>query len=231
MIACTALSGFAQPAFAGDRASAGSQVAGVRPATAKSASSLPGLGPKTLAAVPQSTSQALVVTGNGVSSATGHAVLYHRVGNGWVADGSWATHNALDGWTHNHHDRDLHTPIGVFSLTDAGGYLPSPGGKLPYYRSKYFTVAGSGFEGEPLAGSFDYVVAINYNRVPGRSPLDETQPLGPAKGGGIWLHVDHGGPTHGCVSLPRAAMIQLLRSLDPAMHPVVVMGDAADLKQ
>jgi hypothetical protein len=47
-------------------------------------------------------------------------------------------------------------------------------------------------------------MAIDYNRVKGTSPLDRTSPPGADKGGGIWLHVDHGGPTHACVSLPAA---------------------------
>jgi L,D-peptidoglycan transpeptidase YkuD (ErfK/YbiS/YcfS/YnhG family) len=54
-------------------------------------------------------------------------------------------------------------------------------------------------------------------------------PLGAARGGHIWFHVDHGGPTHGCVSLPKSDMIMLLRTLDPAAHPVAVLGDAATL--
>ncbi|MBZ9638354.1 L,D-transpeptidase family protein, partial [Streptomyces sp. PSKA30] len=51
------------------------------------------------------------------------------------------------------------------------------------------------------------------------------------KGGGIWLHVDHGGPTHGCVSLSQQHMRELLRTLDPDQHPVIVMGDATSLKR
>jgi len=39
------------------------------------------------------------------------------------------------------------------------------------------------------------------------------------------LHVDHDGPTHGCVSVPEDGMRTLLRALLPASHPVVVMGD------
>ncbi|MEU1164548.1 hypothetical protein ABZ372_29845, partial [Streptomyces sp. NPDC005921] len=68
--------------------------------------------------------------------------------------------------------------------------------------------------------------AINYNREPGTSPLDWTRPLGTSRGGGIWLHVDHGGPTHACVSVAKAHMRELLRTLDPDRHPVVVMGHA-----
>lgn len=64
-------------------------------------------------------------------------------------------------------------------------------------------VSGEGFDGEQLEGSFDYVVAIDYNRTPGVTPLDQERPLGQERGGGIWIHVDHGGPTQGCVSLPR----------------------------
>jgi L,D-peptidoglycan transpeptidase YkuD (ErfK/YbiS/YcfS/YnhG family) len=119
----------------------------------------------------------------------------------------------------------------VFSLTDAGGRLPDPGTKLPYHQSQRFAIGGTGFEGEPLAGAFDYVVAINYNRVSGTSPLDGTRPDGVEQGGSIWLHVDHGGPTHGCVTLRKQDMKTLLRTLDPARHPVVVMGDAASLRR
>lgn len=73
------------------------------------------------------------------------------------------------------------------------------------------------------------MIAINYNRKPGTSPLDWTRPLGAGRGGGIWLHVDHDGPTHGCVSIARSHMKELLLALDPDLHPVVVMGDAKSL--
>ncbi|MFF2526617.1 L,D-transpeptidase family protein [Streptomyces liangshanensis] len=190
---------------------------------------LPGLGARTLADVPGNAGQVVVVTGADKNSPRSEAVLYERSPAGWRAGGTWAAHNALRGWTDNHHAGDLRSPIGVFGLTDAGGRRGDPGTKLPYDRSGAFTIGGTGFEGEPLAGSFDYVVAINYNRRPGLTPLDWTRPLGDSKGGGIWFHVDHGGPTHGCVSLSEAHMKDLLRTLDPALHPVVVMGDATSL--
>jgi L,D-peptidoglycan transpeptidase YkuD (ErfK/YbiS/YcfS/YnhG family) len=124
---------------------------------------------------------------------------------------------------------DLRSPIGVYTLSDAGGLNADPGSRLPYHRSAGFSSPGTGFEGEPLDGAFDYVIAIDYNRRPGTSPLDWTRPLGASRGGGIWLHVDHGGPTHGCVSVSEEHMKKLLLALDPARHPVVVMGDAASL--
>ena len=62
-------------------------------------------------------------------------------------------------------------------------------------------------------------------------PAGTARPEGPAEGGGIWLHVDHAGPTHGCVGLSTAHMRTLLRTLDPGKRPVVVMGDAASLRR
>ncbi|MDH6144923.1 L,D-peptidoglycan transpeptidase YkuD (ErfK/YbiS/YcfS/YnhG family) [Kitasatospora sp. GP30] len=191
-----------------------------------------GLGPGTLALLPPDARQVLVAAGSGADSSDTAVQLWTADDDGhWTAGPAWRAHNARQGWTAEHRSGDLHSPIGVFSLSDAGGQLPDPGTRLPYYRSNAFAVGGTGFEGEPLTGAFDYVVAIDYNRVPGRSPLDESQPLGDYRGGGIWLHVDHGGPTHGCVTLAKDDMRTLLTMLDPAAHPVIVMGPADRLRQ
>ncbi|MFE9023877.1 hypothetical protein ACFYNL_35655 [Streptomyces sp. NPDC007808] len=210
-----------------------SRTARARPGPAPSDSAgparLPGLGPRTLAQIPDSARQVVLVTGRDKNSSTSQVVLYRHTEAGWEPGATWPAHNALRGWTDDHRVGDLRSPIGVFALTDAGGLLADPGTRLPYDQGRGFTINGTGFEGEPLAGSFDYVVAINYNRRPGTSPLDWTRPLGADKGGGIWLHVDHGGPTQGCVSVAKRHMRELLRTLDPALHPVVVMGDAASL--
>ncbi|MGY0059927.1 L,D-transpeptidase family protein [Streptomyces sp. LZ34] len=210
-----------------------------RPAPAALRNDLPGLGPRTLAKVPDNARQVVVVTGEGRDSSRATVVVYQRrnpdgdpdmaAGADWRAVATWDAHNARKGWTGHHVTGDLRSPIGVFPLTDAGGRLPDPGTRLSYDRSSGFTIGGTGFEGESLAGSFDYVVAINYNRKAGTSPRDWTRPLGQKRGGGIWFHVDHGGPTQGCVSISKKHMKKLLLILDPARHPVVVMGDAASL--
>ncbi len=190
---------------------------------------LPGLGARTLARIPDNAGQVLVVTGSGRNASSAKAVLETHTPDGWLAGTPWPARNAREGWTKVHHADDLRTPIGVFTLTDAGGRRPDPGTRLPYHRSDDFTATGTGFNGESLAGSFDYVVAINYNRALGTSPLDWTRPLGDDRGGGIWLHVDHDGPTHGCIALSEDHMKELMRLLDPRLHPVVVMGDATSL--
>lgn len=188
---------------------------------------IPGLSDQVRKRIPANSRQVLVVTGKGPDSYTSKVVLYTRAkgSDDWRPGTTWAAHNAARGWTDDHHYGDLRSPQGVYTLTDAGGRLPAPKGtKLPYDHDENFVANGTGVEGEPLAGAFDYVIAINYNRVPGTSPLDPQRPEGEAKGGGVWLHVDHDGPTQGCVSLKPEVMKELLRTLDPAQHPVIVMG-------
>ena len=191
--------------------------------------SVAGVGPRTAASVPTTSSQVVLVRGDAASVATTAIELYQRTPAGWVVTARWRGHVGAKGWTSDHREGDLRTPSGTYTLSDAGGRQSDPGTALPYHRSPSFVPTGDSVFGDSLEGSFDHVVAIDYNRRPGRSPLDDERPQGQVLGGGIWLHVDHGGPTHGCVSLPLAGIRQLMQALVPARHPVVVMGDQARL--
>ncbi|MEV8532901.1 hypothetical protein [Streptomyces sp. NPDC051211] len=190
---------------------------------------LPGLSAATRARIPADSRQVLLVAGTSKDSSEGTATLYTRpdTGSPWTSAGSWPARNGAKGWAADRKYGDLSSPVGVYSLTDAGGLLPAPPGtKLPYDRDNSFVPSGRGVNGESLAGSFDYVVAIDFNRKRGTSPLDQTKPEGPAKGGNIWLHVDHDGPSQGCVGIPKEGMQKVLQTLDPAAKPVIVMGPA-----
>ncbi|MFJ6212373.1 L,D-transpeptidase family protein [Streptomyces sp. NPDC092296] len=230
-----ALAGLALPLTAcgssgGARPAAGATPPAVRVAASPSATPdgrLDGLSQRWLAKIPAQTRQVVVAYGDGVDAATGKVTLYQKTGSRWIAEASWDSHNGRRGWTPAHHENDLRSPEGVFTLTDAGGVLPDPGSKLPYHQDPAFTPPASW--GASHRHDFDYVIAIDYNRVQGSSPLDARRPQGESKGGGIWLHLDPGKGSSACVTLPKAAVKQLLRTLDPAQHPVVVMGDRADL--
>ncbi|MEU9114806.1 L,D-transpeptidase family protein [Streptomyces sp. NPDC048483] len=214
----------AGPETAGDR-----PVAKAAPDAAPAARRIPGLSDAVRKQIPSATRQVLVVAGRDGDSYESQVVLYTRAkdSDDWQPGRIWGAHNAARGWTRDHHYGDLRSPEGVYTLTDAGGRLPAPDGtKLPYDHNRSFVANGTGVEGEPLDGAFDYVIAINYNRVADTSPLDQQRPDGTQKGGGVWLHVDHDGPTQGCVSLKPDVMRELLRTLDPRLHPVVVMGPA-----
>ncbi|MGV4927679.1 hypothetical protein K2224_28560 (plasmid) [Streptomyces sp. BHT-5-2] len=188
---------------------------------------IPEVGPALRSRIPAATRQVVAVHGAGPDSPDSTVELYEKGADGWVRKGSWPAHNGRRGWTVDHHEDDQRSPVGVFALTDAGGVLPDPGTRLPYTHSTAFTPPA--YWSKNTRHDFDYVVAIDYNRVAGTSPLDPTRPQGQSKGGGVWLHLDHGSGTSACVSVAKSAMEALLRALDPARHPVVVMGDRAHL--
>ncbi|MFJ8152148.1 hypothetical protein [Streptomyces sp. NPDC094468] len=197
----------------------------------KKAPPLPGVGSVMSKRVPAQAQQAVVVYGDGRDSDEGTVVLYQKQNNAWKIKGSWPAHNGRAGWTTAHRLDDDRSPVGVFSLTDAGGSLEDPGSHLRYwYDDNAFTSMIDEDVDEDTAHQFDYVIAIDYNRLKGVPPFDWTRPQGVEKGGGIWLHLDHGDGTSACVTVPESGMKTLLHTLDPRLHPVVVMGDRARLK-
>ncbi|MFD4790576.1 hypothetical protein ACFWN1_26690 [Streptomyces sp. NPDC058459] len=189
---------------------------------------VPGVGDRLWQRVPAESRQVLLVSGEGRDSADSDAALYTKKGSAWTRERAWPTHNGRKGWTTDHHEDDLRSPVGVFTLSDAGGVLAAPEARLPYTESAAFQAPH--YWKKSYWHDFDLVIAIDYNRVKGTPPTDQTRPRGQSKGGNIWLHMDHGSGTSACVSQSKADMEYLLRTLDPARHPVVVMGDEADLK-
>ncbi|WP_259471720.1 hypothetical protein [Streptomyces shenzhenensis] len=184
----------------------------------------PGLGLRIWRQVPAATRQLVVVYGDRRDSPDSLVVLYEKRGTAWKATGSWRGHNGRMGWTTDHRMDDERSPVGVFSLTDAGGALEDPGSRLEYWHDdNAFTPTIS--DDDAHAHDFDYVIAIDYNRLKGAPPYDWNRPEGVEKGGGIWLHLDHGDGTSACVTVPESGMKTLLRTLDPAHRPVMVMGD------
>ena len=75
--------------------------------------------------------------------------------------------------------------------------------------------ASAGADPEPMHNvpAYDYAAVIAYNtaRVPGH-------------GSAIFLHVGTGGPTGGCVSLPAAELVRVLRWLKPADDPRITIA-------
>ncbi|WP_129310861.1 L,D-transpeptidase family protein [Streptomyces sp. L2] len=189
---------------------------------------IPGVGDRLYRRIPADAGQVVTVYGQNRKSADSTVVLYSRRGTTWRPEASWPAHNGRKGWTTDHRMGDQRSPVGVYTLSAAGGVLDDPGSKLPYDQDEDAYTPPAAW-GETHEHDFDYVIAIDYNRVKGTPPHDGTLPWGAAKGGGIWLHLDHGGGTSACVGLSEDAMRYLLRTLDPARHPVIVMGDRREL--
>jgi L,D-peptidoglycan transpeptidase YkuD (ErfK/YbiS/YcfS/YnhG family) len=180
--------------------------------------------------VATSSDEAVVVRAASLTSTTNTVSLWQRTASGWQQDGpAMPGQNGDLGWSSARVAGDLRSPVGVYTLTYAGGMLPNPGTKMPYeYDPAYFDTAGT-FLGHNLHGVFDYVVAIDFNRQAGTPPSNMTEPEGPTPGNGIWLHVSNGVPTQGCVTLSQADMASILQWLAPSQHPVIVMDPGASL--
>ncbi|MGW5861347.1 L,D-transpeptidase family protein [Streptomyces sp. NPDC055239] len=190
--------------------------------------SIPDVGDRLQSEIPKNSRQVVAVYGEGEDSAKSTVVLYTKSGSTWDKTRSWAAHNGKKGWTTDHRENDKRSPVGVYTLTDAGGVLADPGAGLPYTESA--SMQAPHYWSKSHWHDFDYVIAIDYNRAKGTPPNDPTRPQGQSKGGSIWLHMDHGSGTSGCVSLSKTGMEYLLKKLDPKQHPVVVMGDKGNLK-
>ena len=162
-----------------------------------------------------------VVVADGVSNGTTNVrvTLWTYVGaNKWRNDGSYAGNGGRGGWGKTRQG-DLRSPVGVFSLTDAGGYYPNPGTRLPYqYSPRSYSTVVEGVR------EFSYVVAIGYNHVVGTPPSSTRTPGPYSRGNQIWLHERHLHGTEGCIGIPRAGMVRTLRWLNPATHPVILMA-------
>lgn len=193
------------------------------------ATRIPGVGDRLYRRIPADSGQVVAVYGKGRDSADSTLVLYTRHGAAWHPSGSWPAHNGRHGWTTDHRMGDDRSPLGVFTLSDAGGVLPNPGTRLPYDHDAGAYAPPKDWD-EAHQHDFDYILAIDYNRVEGTPPRDATRPEGADKGGGIWLHLDHGSGTSACISVSKQVMEHLLRTLDPARHPVMVMGDREELR-
>jgi L,D-peptidoglycan transpeptidase YkuD (ErfK/YbiS/YcfS/YnhG family) len=174
--------------------------------------------------VPAKSGQAVIVRAPSMSSTTNTVTLWTRTAAGWQqTDTSMPGHNGEHGWSAHRTNGDLKTPTGVYSLTAAGGRLPNPGTSEPYEHNASFFRTNGRFLGHSTVGVFDYVVAIDFNRVPGSPVSRAAEPKGEGPGGGIWLHVDNGAATLACVTVSQPNMVTILRWLNPSDHPVIVL--------
>ncbi|NJC68652.1 hypothetical protein HC031_02765 [Planosporangium thailandense] len=184
-----------------------------------------GLGPQWAARL---AGHSQVVVASGADWRSSHATVteWQRAAGGWVRLAEWDGWNGREGWTTTPAETRPQSPVGMFGLTDAGGYAPNPGSRLPYdHSSGSYSLIFNGVR------AFNHVIAIDYNRVPGTAPANSTRPLGYAAGGGFWIHTQHNSGTNGCVGIPDAGVVALQQTLDPAAKPVIVMGPAAALAE
>ncbi|HWS34766.1 MAG TPA: L,D-transpeptidase family protein [Actinoplanes sp.] len=82
---------------------------------------------------------------------------------------------------------------------------------------------------------YAHAAVINFNRPSGvtwnanRGQNVASEPANTRLGSAIFLHASGKGSTAGCVSVSRTNLVRLLKWLDPAKKPRIVMAPAADL--
>jgi L,D-peptidoglycan transpeptidase YkuD (ErfK/YbiS/YcfS/YnhG family) len=148
------------------------------------------------------------------------------------------------------------TPAGTFSISRTFGRYSDPGTAMGYrkfdtndwwpydprsprtynvYQSR--RVAGAAWRASwaenlwSYGGQYGYAAVVNYNMPKGLyysgGQWFAREPADTRKGGGIFLHISGPGSTAGCISISFTDMRAVLRWLDPAMAPRIVMGPAS----
>ena len=144
-------------------------------------------------------------------------------------------------------------PTGVFEILNGFGRKPDPGTALDYVQvdrndawtynprvpstynifqdvDRSWKSYGSYVEELwDMGMQYDYVAVLDYNLPEGPIRADATgvrrsaEPPNTSRGGGIFLHVDNGNKTAGCVAVKRSVMRDLMQWLDPDKDPVIVI--------
>jgi L,D-peptidoglycan transpeptidase YkuD (ErfK/YbiS/YcfS/YnhG family) len=163
-------------------------------------------------------------------------------GGGWLTRGPRVTaHIGAEGMSSAPSESRSATPEGSFTLTQAFGRFGNPGTGLRYFRTDpadwWISQAGSLYNThQHCSGScpftqgspnehlyyevpyYNYAVVIDYNtrNAPGG--------VRPGAGSAFFLHVTDGRATAGCVAVPQATLLSIMRWLTPSAHPRILIG-------
>jgi L,D-peptidoglycan transpeptidase YkuD (ErfK/YbiS/YcfS/YnhG family)/ribosomal protein L24E len=185
--------------------------------------------------------QAIVVDAPSSASTTATLYTFENDGNGWYqVFNPMPAVDGENGWSPaaERSEGDGTTPEGIYPIgSTMYGVDPNPGTQFPYHQ----LACGDWWDEDPSSPTYNTFQHVPCGTTPPFSEDSEalwtegnaypsmavvnfnTPPTG-AYGSGIFLHADVGAPTAGCVSLPLSDLTQVLDWLDPALHPVIVMG-------
>jgi L,D-peptidoglycan transpeptidase YkuD (ErfK/YbiS/YcfS/YnhG family) len=144
--------------------------------------------------------------------------------------GPWRARVGYRGLSSHHREGDGTTPLGTYGLgAVVYGLAPDPGTAFRYHR----LVCGDWWDEDPRSPTYNRFRHVPCGtRPPFRGSSEalwratvayrlfavveyNARPAAPGRGSGIFLHVDDGRATNGCVSLPEPRLRVLLRRLRP----------------
>jgi L,D-peptidoglycan transpeptidase YkuD (ErfK/YbiS/YcfS/YnhG family) len=196
----------------------------------------------------RSATQLITVVATNRISTRGALRLWRKSSDCWLkVDGPWTAHLGRNGVSDHKREGDKTTPAGAFGIQPVMyGVGPNPGVRYRYHR----VVCGDWWVEDPRSPFYNRFHHVRCGSKPpfrvtsedmSRSPISyrylavidyNTHPIVPGRGSGIFLHVTaRGDPTLGCVSLAGAQLVTVLRWLDPAASPLIVIGTAATITQ
>jgi L,D-peptidoglycan transpeptidase YkuD (ErfK/YbiS/YcfS/YnhG family) len=170
---------------------------------------------------------------------------WQREGSCWVdVYGPWTARIGAAGFSDHHHEGDNTTPTGAYGIGPVMyGNAPDPGVHYAYHQ----LVCGDWWDEDPASPDYNTFEHVPCGQTPpfggGSEPLWQetnaypsfafieynTDPVVSGAGSAIFLHADVGSGTAGCVTLPLAELDDVLRWLNPADGPLVVMGPDSEI--
>lgn len=191
--------------------------------------------------------QLITVMASGYDSTTAEVEIWQRSGSCWLAAGGpWSGMIGENGFTDHHIEGDGTTPTGIYGIEPiVYGNAPNPGTREPYHQ----LVCGDWWDEDPTSGDYNTFQHVPCGETPPFGGGSEalwtetpqypsfavveynTDPVKPYAGSAIFLHADTGSPTTGCVSIPLADLDQVLRWINPADTPTIVMGPAKEIAE
>ena len=144
--------------------------------------------------------------------------------------GPWRARVGRRGLAAHRREGDGTTPLGTFAIGPTlYGLDPSPGGRLGYHR----LVCGDWWDEDSRSPTYNRFRHVRCGSTPPVGGSSEalwratvayrlfavvqynTAPVVPGRGSGIFLHVDTGHATNGCISVEKSLLRRLLRALRP----------------
>lgn len=194
---------------------------------------------------PSASRQLITVEAASTRTTHGTARIWRRSGPCWVAAGGpFSARVGWNGLSVNRREGDGTTPIGTFPIgSTMYGNSANPGVRFRYVRLR----CGDWWVEDPESPAYNTFRRL---RCGVRPPFKVTtrdmsndraayahlavvefnmHPIVTGRGSGIFLHVETGGPTNGCVSLRRPSLVRVLRWLSPAASPYIAIGTHAGL--
>jgi len=196
--------------------------------------------------VPAASQQLVTVEAATARATYATARIWRRVDGCWSsAGGPYTARVGRNGVAKNKREGDGTTPAGTFPI---GGRMygnsANPGVTFPYVRLRCgdwwvedaksaayntfqrlgcgrkppFKVTTPDMSGSPRA--YAHLAVVEYNM----------HPVVRGRGSGIFLHVQIGKATSGCISLRRPALLHVLRWLEPSALPQIAIGTTSSLR-